>query len=238
MLTIRRGSSGTKVKRWQQGGATAGVHLKMAAAVRTTAAREEAVVSWQRLSGGDEEEEIKAAAEEGLAVVEAAGKKRREQRGLVRAAEQVRQRRAWPRRQAVGRRHRRKQWVAMVRTWLEASAVAAIFLEEVTRAAVAKVGGRDWEQKAGVAGERQHDLVWAAREGRKMARMASSGGREEGNRGGRQRKRQSKERRKGRVAWAEMADDNGREERQQQSGKRATAMWLGNGTGNEVAGNK
>ncbi|RZR74874.1 hypothetical protein BHM03_00045265, partial [Ensete ventricosum] len=40
-----------------------------------------------------------------------------------------------------------------------------------------------------------------------------------------------KKRRKGRAAWAGMASDSGREERQQQSGKRAMAMWLGSGEG-------
>ncbi|RRT70629.1 hypothetical protein B296_00011229 [Ensete ventricosum] len=38
-----------------------------------------------------------------------------------------------------------------------------------------------------------------------------------------------KKRRKGRAAWAGMTGDSGREERQQQSGKRAMATWLGSG---------
>ncbi|RWV94745.1 hypothetical protein GW17_00042684 [Ensete ventricosum] len=72
----------------------------------------------------------------------------------------------------MGKRRRRKQRVAVVRTRLEARG----------------------EGSGRAAGEWQRDLVRVAREGREMVGMAGGGGREERNRGGRRRKRRPRER--------------------------------------------
>ncbi|RWW16661.1 hypothetical protein GW17_00019443, partial [Ensete ventricosum] len=165
----------------------------------------------------DEEEEIKAAAEEGLAAVETAGKRRRGQWGLWlrlrrkkgagRWQEQVRQRRAWPRWQAVGRRCKRKQQVAKVRTRLEARGEGSgcSFFG----------GGNEGSDRRG--GWQRLGAEGRCSKGATVRLGAGSERRKGDDRDGRRRrwrKRRPRERREGKAAWVGVAGGSGREERQ------------------------
>ncbi|RRT48027.1 hypothetical protein B296_00031147 [Ensete ventricosum] len=96
-------------------------------------------------------------------------------------AEQVHQRRAWSWRQVVGKRHRRKQWVAVVRTRLEARGEGS---------GRGRQGLRLWLCSRGEATR----LGAGSKRRKGDGRDGRCGGREERNRGGQQRKRRPRER--------------------------------------------
>ncbi|RZR84201.1 hypothetical protein BHM03_00010968 [Ensete ventricosum] len=208
MVTTRRGSGDSKKVQWCREERKGGIEVasvEVAAATTVEEARGDQGCGRGGLGcgrSGWEEKKGAAGSDEGYD----RGKKRQRRRttaASVRALATIEEEeRGWP-----------MAGAGASEEGLAPVAGPVIFLEVVTRAAVAAAGGRGWEQKAGAAGERQFDLVRAAREGREMTGMAGGDGRE-GNRGGRRRKRRPRERREGKAAWVGVAGGSGREERQ------------------------
>ncbi|RWW69578.1 hypothetical protein BHE74_00022829 [Ensete ventricosum] len=130
----------------------------------------------------------------------------RRKKGAGRWQEQVRQRRAWPRWQAVGRRRKRKQQVAMVRTRLEARGEGSgcSFFGGGNEGS----GRRGGWQRLGAEGR--------CSKGATVRLGAGSERRKGDDRDGRRRrwrKRRPRERREGKAAWVGVAGGSGREER-------------------------